>query len=265
MIFIVAEAGVNHNGDINKALDMIDVAADAGADAVKFQTFDPEKLEPPGPAREFLRTVALSRENHQALKDYCGDRIEFMSTAFDVESLRFLIDLGIKRVKISSGGLADKHLLAAARDSGLPIMLSTGTASAIEICQAMKLLKDADVTLLHCVSSYPVPIDQANVGAVESLKGFGHPVGYSDHTLGITAPVMAVALWAVVIEKHFTLDRNLPGPDHKASLEPDEFKGMVNAIRAAEQMLGDGVKRLLPCEHETMKTIRRRRAWSGRF
>jgi len=286
--FVIAEAGVNHNGDIGLAYRLIDAAVDAGADAVKFQTFKAEALASAAAGKaeyqkklteanesqiDMLRALELSHEAHFELKAYCESKgIEFFSTAFEAESLRFLIeDLGLKRLKIPSGEITNHPFVYQHAESGLPIIVSTGMASIDEIEQALKIIAagyakhagrdfgtDWDaafansevwnmlcerVHILHCVSDYPAQDHDLNLQAIRSIVDtFNLPVGYSDHSLGIWAPVYAVALGARVIEKHFTLDKTLPGPDHQASLSPQELKSMVLDIRKAERAGGSGEK-----------------------
>lgn len=263
-MFIIAEAGVNHNGNIETAMALVDEAAEAGADAVKFQLFDPEKLEPPGERREMLKGLTLRSDQIFKVMDYCGDRIEFMVTPFDVESLEFAVNnLKVLRLKISSGGLFDDNLLHAARKSGLPVILSTGMTSLTEIHYVIKFLKGVDVILLHCNSGYPTPPEDANISALVAMKAFGCPLGLSDHTFGMAAPILAVGYGARVIEKHLTLHRGLEGPDHHISLEPHEFEEMVLALRDAEKMVGDGIKRPTGSERGTQKIIKDRREWAA--
>jgi len=301
MPFIIAEAGVNHNGDRERALALVDAAADAGADAVKFQTFSADRLVTATSSKaryqienmgsdesqlEMLRALELSHEAHHELLARCRERgIEFMSTAFDLQSLRFLIALGIARVKIPSGDVTAHPLLLEAGRTGKPIILSTGMCTLAEIDQALAVLAFAfvgtqtpgsdaflrayrseagraalaeRVTILHCVTEYPAPPAAVNLRAMGTIRAaFGLPVGYSDHANGIAIPVAAAALGAVMIEKHFTLDRALPGPDHAASLEPGELKAMIAGIHDAVTALGDGVKEPNEAEMENRKVVRR--------
>ena len=262
---IIAEAGVNHNGDMAKAKQLVAAAAAAGADFVKFQTFKAEKLATRTARKadyqlkangekesqfEMLRKLELTREHHEFLIEECRRHgIGFFSTAFDVDSFDMLVELGIDRVKIPSGDLTNLPLLRYMTRLGMPVMLSTGMANLGEIEAALEVLERAGtprhlVTVLHCTTEYPAPMADVNLQAMVSMKvALGVEVGYSDHTPGIEVPIAAVALGARVIEKHFTLDRKLPGPDHQASLEPHELKVMVDAIRNIEVALGDGVKR----------------------
>lgn len=262
---IIAEAGVNHNGDLSCARQLIEVAADAGADMVKFQTFSAdclvtgraEKAEyqiRSGNAEEsqyeMIRKLELTREMHQDLLAHCKlCGIQFFSTAFDLKSVELLVELGLTRFKIPSGEITNLPYLRHIGRYGYPIILSTGMATLEEVGTALDAIEQAGtsrdrVTVLHCNTEYPTPVTDVNLRAMISIRdAFGVAVGYSDHTLGIEVSVAAVALGAAVIEKHFTLDRSLPGPDHGASLVPDELKAMVSAIRNIERALGDGVKR----------------------
>ena len=274
--FIVAEAGVNHNGDVELAKKLIDVAKDAGADAVKFQTFkaenvvveDAQKAEyqkettGEGTQYEMIKSLELSEEDFEGLADYAKKKdILFLSSPFDKESVGLLYELDIPAFKVGSGEITNFPLLRYIAKKGKPIILSTGMSSLGEVEEALNVIRSEgaeDVVLLHCVSNYPAMIEDVNLRALETLKqAFKIPVGFSDHTLGTTASIAAVALGACVIEKHFTLDRDLPGPDHKASLEPDELKEMVKAIRDVEKALGDGIKRPTKEEEEIKKVARR--------
>ena len=267
---IIAEAGVNHNGDLALAKQLIDVAAEAGADVVKFQTFSADRLVTRNAAKadyqtratdskesqyEMLRRLELTTEMHKELVAHCTVRsIGFFSTGFDIESVDLLVKLGQDRFKIPSGEITNLPYLRHIGRMAKPVILSTGMAEMDEIQAAIDALEEAgtpraNITVLHCTTEYPTPMREVNLHAMLSIqKAFGVEVGYSDHTRGIEVAIAAVALGASVIEKHFTLDRNLPGPDHKASLEPEEFKAMVAAIRNIEVALGDGVKRLTPSE-----------------
>ncbi len=263
---IIAEAGVNHNGDIDLAKKLIAVAAEAGADLVKFQTFTAKNLvsgsapkaeyqkkttEAKESQLEMIQKLELSREDHAVLIEECRvNGIGFFSTAFDFQSFDLLMELGcLEQIKIPSGELTNLPLLRYMSRFGKPLMLSTGMANLGEIEAAIEAVVKAGtprslITVLHCTTEYPTPIGDVNLRAMVAMKSaFGVNTGYSDHTQGIEIPIAAVALGATVIEKHFTLDRNLPGPDHKASLEPYELKAMIDAIRNVEQALGDGVKR----------------------
>ena len=273
--FIIAEAGVNHNGRLELARQLVDVAAEAGADAVKFQTFRAEALSTHSLGRapyqrqvgssshfEMLKELELAYEHHAPLKDYCDRQgIEFISTAYDEDAARFLHDLGVRRIKIASADIVNRPLLETAARTGLPVIQSTGMATLSEVERAVRLLQAegaADVTLLHCVSSYPLSMDQVNMRWMETLRqAFQLPTGYSDHTMGIEVPIMAVSLGAVMVEKHFTLARDMEGPDHAASLEPEELQRMVSAIRNVEQAFGDRAFGRADQEMENLSTMRR--------
>lgn len=254
---VIAEAGVNHNGQLDLAKALVDAAVEAGADVVKFQTFKAENLATRSASRapyqlasgttsqyEMLKSLELAYEYHGQLKSYSEESgIEFMSTAYDEEAARFLKELGVRRIKIASADIVNKPLLEAVADTGLPVIQSTGMATLNEVERAVDLLRNAgtkDLTLLHCVTSYPLDMDQVNMRWMATLKqAFQLPTGYSDHTSGTEMPIMAVSLGAEMIEKHLTLDRSMAGPDHSASLEPNEFLQMVRAIRNVEQAFGD--------------------------
>lgn len=276
---IIAEAGVNHNGDLKIAKELIEAAVSAGADYVKFQTFAANKLVTSTAPKakyqienilvdetqhDMLSKLELSKEAHFELKEHAIDNgIEFLSTAFDLESLDFLKQLGLPIFKIPSGEITNYPYLQKVGSFGTPLILSTGMSSLSEIHEALEVLKSAGtpqnlVTVLHCTTSYPVPMTDVNLQAMITIKNkLNVSVGYSDHTNGIEVPVAAVALGAKLIEKHFTLDRNLPGPDHKASLEPHELKDMVSAIRNIEHALGDGDKSLQESEVENRTVVRK--------
>lgn len=283
---VIAEAGVNHNGRLDHALRLVDAAADAGADIVKFQTFKAERLvtrhAPKATYQEtqtgagnqysMLKALELSDEAHYKLLAHCKARgIEFWSTAFDEMSARFLVELGIRRIKIPSGELTNAPFIRAMASYDLPMIVSTGMATLEEVADALGWIEDvrrnagateplADMlTLLHCTSNYPTPPGDVNLLAMQTLaRHFRLPVGYSDHTEGIFVAPLARALGATVFEKHFTLDRSLPGPDHAASLEPDELARMVRAIRETDTILGTGVK--TPTEPELEVRIAARRS-----
>jgi N-acetylneuraminate synthase len=262
---VIAEAGVNHGGDLGRARELVAMAAEAGADIVKFQSFvtgrsitrDAPKadyqLATTGATEsqyEMVRRLELSRSDHEVLVEDCRRLgIEFLSTAFDAESFDLLLGLGIRRVKVASGELTNLPMLRRFGAAGLPLLVSTGMADLDEIAAALAALEAAGttrdrVTLLHCTTEYPAPFDEVNLRAMRTLaETFGTAVGYSDHTTGIAVPIAAAALGATVIEKHVTVDRSLPGPDHRASLEPAELAAMIGAIRSVEAALGDGVKR----------------------
>ena len=262
---IIAEAGVNHNGDIDLAKKLVVEAAAAGADLVKFQTFLANKIvSSTAPKAEYqkrttdsgesqfemIQKLELSRESHEVLIEECRRQgIGFFSTAFDSESFDMLLDLGcVNLIKIPSGEITNLPLLRYMTRFGKPVLLSTGMANLGEVESAIQVIEASGtprqlITILHCTTEYPTPMKDVNLRAMVSMKqAFGVQVGYSDHTPGIEVAIAAAALGATVIEKHFTLDRNLPGPDHKASLEPHELKAMVNAIRNIEVALGDGIK-----------------------
>ena len=261
---IIAEAGVNHNGDLELAKQLIDVAANAGADYVKFQTFSADRIVSRSALKaeyqqqttdasetqyEMLKRLELSHEMHLELIKHCEKQsIKFLSTGFDIESVELLVGLGIDLIKIPSGEITNLPYLRFIGSLGLPVILSSGMSTMDEIGDALKILESAglsrsQVTVLHCTTEYPTPMVDVNLRALNSInKTFGVIVGYSDHTVGIEVSIAAVALGASVIEKHFTLDRLLPGPDHKASLEPNELIAMVKAIRNIEHSLGSGVK-----------------------
>lgn len=278
-VLIIAEAGVNHNGDIDKAYRLIDAAKEAGADLVKFQTFKSDSIassqakkaeyqvkntNDDGSQLEMLKKLELSYEDHAKLIEYCKKaEIGFFSTAFDLESLDYLNGLGFERFKIPSGEITNFPYLKKVGGYKKEVILSTGMASLGEIEEALNVLtvsgtpKDK-ITVLHCTTSYPTEFSDVNLEAMNTIKNaFGVHVGYSDHTLGISVPLAAVALGATVVEKHFTLDRNLPGPDHISSLEPTELIAMVKGIREVEAALGSKVKTPTPIELENRKTIRK--------
>jgi len=301
---IIAEAGVNHNGDEGLAFELVDVACTAGADIVKFQTFEASKLVSKHAKQasyqavntgvvesqyDMLKRLELSRDMHHKLITYCDEKgIEFLSTAFDLDSLSFLVnDLGLKRLKLPSGEITNAPLVLAHARSGCDIIVSTGMASLSDIEQTLSILAfgliDKDnqkptkpgfreaffseegqralrekVTVLHCTTEYPAPPCDINLKAMDTIvQAFPCDVGYSDHSEGITVPIAAVARGARLLEKHFTLDRKLPGPDHLASLEPDELKAMVDAIRMVEQVLGDGIKGPRPSELKNVDIARK--------
>ena len=277
-VFVIAEAGVNHNGDIAVALQLCDAAKKAGADAVKFQTFRAEDLVVRGaPTAEYqarqtgdqdqflmLERLELSEAQHQRIKAHCDAiGIEFFSTPFSSNAVNMLVKLGVKRLKLSSGELTHRALVEHSAATQLPLLMSTGMGTMEEIKEALAWVKAArghlqGVEVLHCTSSYPAPDDTLNLLAINSMaRDLDVDTGYSDHSLGIEAPLAAVALGARVIEKHLTLDQKMPGPDHSASLEPDEFARMVQGIRRISAMLGDGVKAPLPEELETARVARR--------
>lgn len=278
---VIAEAGVNQNGSMEIAKRLIDAAAEAGADYVKFQTFRAECLvgktarkaeyqirnteSGSGDSQyEMLKKLELSAEDHAVLIERCKQQgIRFLSTAFDLESVAFLDSLGLPLWKIPSGEITNFPYLRAIGQTGKPVILSTGMANIQEIEAAIEVLVKygtprSDITLLHCTTEYPAPKNEINLRAMQTLRErFGLSVGYSDHTEGIEIPVAAVALGAVVIEKHFSLDRNMEGPDHKASLEPDELRQMVREIRNVEVALGSGEKIPAPAELKNIPIARK--------
>jgi len=273
--FIIAEAGVNHNGDIRLAKKLIDVAKEAGADAVKFQTFHTEELVSRSTEKaeyqirakektqyEMLKKLELSFDDFRELKKYCDKKgIEFFSTPYDIKSINFLNELGVKRFKIASADLINKLLIEAVAKTKKQIILSTGMATLEEIERTIFLINafgNRDIVILHCTTSYPTPYSQVNLNTLSLLKEkFDLPVGYSDHTLGIEIPIMAVSLGAKVIEKHFTLNRKMEGPDHFASLEPKELKEMIKAIRNVEEAFGKNEKEITLEEKKNIFFMRR--------
>jgi len=276
-VFVIAEAGVNHNGDLQMARALIDVAVEAGADAVKFQTFSADRLVTTDAPKaeyqlqttgdresqfEMLRRLELSADEHRELQSYCNERgIIFLSTPFDEEAVDLLDELGVPAFKISSGDLTNSPLLEYVASKGKPVILSTGMSELSELIEAVSVLNTAgceNPVLLHCVSNYPAVPSEVNLRAMQTMRSaFDVPVGFSDHTKGIDVAIAAVALGACVIEKHFTLDRTLFGPDHRASLEPAELRGLVRSIRRVESALGSGRKVPAPSEIETAKVARR--------
>ena len=276
-VFVIAEAGINHNGDIKLARQLIEVAAEAGADAVKFQTFKAERLVTPSAPKadyqlqttdvgesqlEMLRHLELSTEAYQELISYCQDqKILFLSTPFDEESADFLDELGVVALKISSGEITNLPFLAHIARKNKPMIISTGMAYLGEVETAVRTIEETgnqDLILLHCLSNYPADPGEVNLRAMQTLTtAFGLPVGYSDHTQGIEVAIAAVALGACVLEKHFTLDRNLPGPDHHASLEPDELTKLVRSIRTVEKAMGHGRKEPAASEANTAAVARK--------
>lgn len=299
-VFIIAEAGVNHNGSLDLALRLVDAAADAGADAVKFQTFKASNLVTnvapkadyqtqqtnAGESQlEMLRKLELSRADHLAIIDHCRSRgIEFISTPFDAESLDLLLEIGVGRLKIPSGELTNAPLLHQAARSGLPVILSTGMATLDEVRTAVSVLAhgyslDAGppssaafasalelhasalcgkLTLLHCTTEYPSPFAETNLRAMDTLAQTFHlPAGLSDHTPGISVAIAAAARGASMIEKHMTLDRQLPGPDHQASLDPAEFASLVRSLREVSLALGSPLKQAAPSELKNLPIVRK--------
>lgn len=276
---IIAEAGVNHNGELELAKKLIQVAAKSGADFVKFQTFNADRLvtkkvrkaqyqmqnsESSESQFEMLKRLELSEIMHRELiEESRAQGIGFISTAFDIESANMLLSFDQDIFKIPSGEITNLPYLRHIGSIAKRIILSSGMSNLQEIKDALQVLESAgipksQITVLHCASAYPAPVVDVNLLAMRTIKeSLNVEVGYSDHTLGIEVSIAAVALGATVIEKHFTLDRNLPGPDHKASLEPDELNSMVTQIRNIEQVLGDGVKRPMPSELDNIDLVRR--------
>ena len=274
---IIAEAGVNHNGSFELAKQLVDKAVEAGADIVKFQTCKAENVisryadkaeyqkVTTGEADsqlEMVRKLMLTYEEYGKLKDYCDEKgIGFLSTAFDLPSVDYLHSIGMYMWKIPSGEITNLPLLIKIAELHEPIIMSTGMSELKEVEAAVNVLKQhgaGQITLLHCTTEYPAPYADVNLKAMETMReAFDLPVGYSDHTRGIEIPTAAVALGACVIEKHFTLDRNMEGPDHKASLEPQELKAMVDAIRHVEVSIGDGVKKVSPSELKNQDIARK--------
>lgn len=269
-VIIIAEAGVNHNGSMEMARQLVDAAAEAGVDYVKFQTFKADKLVTRAARQaeyqkrnigdgadsqyEMLRKLELSEEDHRELKEYCRQKgVRFLSTAFDLESVEFLHELCPGLWKIPSGEITNYPYLRKIAGYNEEVVMSTGMSTDEDVENALLALREngqdlEKVTLLHCNTQYPTPMEDVNLLAMNSLRQFVKRVGFSDHTQGIEIPIAAAALGADVVEKHFTLSRSLPGPDHKASLEPQELKAMVEAIRNVSEALGDGRKRVTPSE-----------------
>ena len=279
-VIIIAEAGVNHNGSLNLAKLLVDKAVEAGADIVKFQTFKSEKLvsksakqaeyqqknigKSGGSQLDMLKKLELSQEDHKKLISYCNEKgIRFLSTAFDMDSVDFLHSLKLGLWKIPSGEVTNYPYLRKIAQYREPVILSTGMCEMSDIESAIKVLIENglsidQITVLHCNTEYPTPFKDVNLKAMLTIGDkFGVSIGYSDHTEGIEVPIAAVALGATVIEKHFTLDKNMEGPDHKASLEPDALKAMISAIRNIEQALGTGHKRISESERKNMEAARK--------
>ena len=274
---VIAEAGVNHNGDVQLACQLVDAAADAGADAVKFQTFVADDVVIPaapkvayqkssqGDAesqRDMLRQLELSGDDFRTIRDHCNRRgILFLSSPFDPGSVDLLADLDVPAFKVGSGELTNHPLLATIASKGRPMILSTGMSDLDEVGAAVDVIRQShcdQIVLLHCVSCYPSEIETCNLRAIPTLRDrFDVPVGFSDHTIGNEAAMAAVALGASVIEKHLTLGRGMDGPDHKASCEPGELNLLIQQIRSVEQALGDGIKKPLACEAEIRRLARR--------
>lgn len=275
-VMIIAEAGVNHNGDLSIAKQLVDAASVIGADAIKFQTFRAKHLAVPDARKadyqientgqtmsqyEMLKSLELSWQEFEELFQYCSfRRIRFLSSPFDEESLLFLDRLGVDLIKIPSGEITNYSYLKKIASLKKQVILSTGMSTEEEVGEALEILEEGgqEITLLHCSSSYPTPMEDVNLNAMNALKlKFHKRVGYSDHTPGIEVAIAATALGACVIEKHMTLDKTMPGPDHKASLEPDEFQQMVDSIRKIEVALGDGVKKPTQAEQKNRDYVRK--------
>lgn len=271
--FVIAEAGVNHNGDVSLAHRLIEASAAAGADAVKFQTFRPERLVAAAAAaapyqrrrgassqREMLDALALDDGAWRELAAHAREKdLVFLSTAFDLPSLELLLELSVEALKVPSGEIDNLPFVRELARRGLPLLVSTGMATLEEVGAAVAAAAGAPgLALLHCVTAYPAPVGASNLRALGTLReAFGLPVGWSDHTEGAVTAVAAVALGASLLEKHVTIDRALPGPDHAASSSPEELAAYVAAVRAAETSLGDGVKRPVPAEQENLRHARR--------
>lgn len=276
-VYIIAEAGVNHNGDFELARQLVIEAAKAGADAVKFQTFKAENLVAKEAPKadyqkkntsknesqfEMLKKLELDMDMHWKLKTVCQENgIVFLTSPFDLESIDLIRELNLALIKIPSGEITNYPYLVKAARSGKPVLLSTGMSWMQEVEEAVLVLKEngaEDITLLHCNTEYPTPLQDVNLMAMKTMQNVFHlPVGYSDHTVGIEIPVAAAALGASVIEKHFTLDHTMEGPDHKVSLEPKQLKAMVTAIRNIEKALGDGKKEPTDSEENNRRIVRK--------
>lgn len=274
---IIAEIGVNHNGSLSLAKQMIDIAKECGVDIVKFQTGDAKKIitrnapkaeyqkETTGNSEsqlEMVKKISLPLELFAVLKEYCDKKnIEFLSTPFDLESIDFLNEIDMKRWKIPSGEVNNLPYLLKIAKTKKPVIMSTGMCYIEEIESAVKILKEngiEDLSLLHCTTEYPAPINEVNLKAMDTMRErFNLEVGYSDHTQGIEIPIAAVARGAGIIEKHFTISRDMEGPDHRASIEPDELKAMVSAIRNVEVAIGDGEKKVTLSEQKNRITARK--------
>ena len=272
--FVIAEAGVNHNGDASLAHQLIDAAVPTGADAIKFQTFSPEMLVSPTAGttpyqrnraasddqRTLLEALTLPRSAWSELQAHAHEvGLEFLSTPFDVGSAELLIDLGVPALKVPSGELTNLPFIRALSQLGVPLLISTGMATDQEVAAAVDAAASApSLALFHCVTAYPAPLEECNLRAIPAMmESYGVPVGWSDHTLGSVSALGAVAVGASLLEKHFTLDRALPGPDHAASLEPNDLADYVRETKALARALGDGVKRRQPCEEDNAPLVRR--------
>lgn len=278
-VFIIAEAGVNHNGDLERALRLVDAAAQAGADAVKFQTFQAESITSKAAPLatyqkkngaeadsqfEMLKKLELSEQDHEVLRKYAQEKnILFFSTGFDIPSLHLLKKMGLSLFKVPSGEITNLPYLEVMAELAEEVIISTGMSSVHEVQDAVKVFLDRgfskeDLVVLHCNTEYPTPFEDVHLRAMAQLgQTLGVRYGYSDHTLGIEIPIAAAALGAVVLEKHFTLDKNLPGPDHRASLDPNELKAMVEGIRRIEKALGQSEKKPSPSELKNIGVARK--------
>jgi N,N'-diacetyllegionaminate synthase len=276
-LFIIAEAGVNHNGNIKTAFELVDAAVEAGCDAVKFQTWVTEKVysrdksikpeyqelttSPEETEYETIKNLELTYDQFIELKKYCSKKgILFFSTPDEEESANFLLNMGVDVVKTASQDVTNTPFLSYVAQLGIPIVYSTGACTISELTKGVETIKEhnEELIILHCVSSYPAPAGQLNLSFIPILKKmFNFPVGLSDHTVGTEAACVAIALGARVLEKHLTLDRSLKGPDHQASLEPDEMNRYCRSARNALESLGDGIKKIMPCEQDTRRAFRR--------
>ncbi len=277
MVFIIAEAGVNHNGNLDLALKLIDIAKKSGANAIKFQTFKAEKLVTKNTQKaeyqikntnstesqyDMLKKLELSFDQYNEIKKYCDKlEIEFISTPFDISSVELLDKLNVNRFKVGSGDLTNYQLLKTIALTNKPIILSTGMANLQEVKDSVNYLQkytNANITILHCISNYPTSLYDTNLLSIRTLqKELNLDIGFSDHTLGYHSAIVAVSLGAKYIEKHFTIDTNMVGPDHKASSNPDELEEYIKKIRDTEVMLGDGIKDCRECERDTKYLVRR--------
>lgn len=277
-VFIIAEAGVNHNGKLDLALRLCDAAKRSGADAIKFQTWKTEKILTKNVSKaeyqlrnlstdnsqfEMLKDLELPYSEFEKIKKYCDQLgLRFLSTPDEEDSLEFLLKLGVDIIKIGSGDINNIPFLRKIGNTELPIILSTGMSSLADVERAIDILYGSGtqkITLLHCTTNYPCPMSEVNLRAMQTLSvAFKVAVGYSDHTMGLEVPIAAVAMGALIIEKHFTLDRTMQGPDHKASIEPDELREMVKAIRNVEKALGNGIKKPNESERRIEKVVKKR-------
>lgn len=274
-VYIIAEAGVNHNGSLQLAYELCDKAKDSGVDAVKFQTwvteriickdtkmadYQKENLGVDDSQFDMLKKLELTYEDFALIKEYCDKiGIEFLSTGDTEDDINYLVNLGMGKIKLGSGDITNIPFLRFIGGLKLPVIISTGMCNLSDVAIAYNVLREVgaeDITVLHCTTNYPCPMDEVNLRAMQTMKdAFKCKVGYSDHTMGTEIPIAAVAMGAEIIEKHFTLDRNMEGPDHKASLEPQELKYMVDCIRNIEVALGDGIKKPNASEVEISKVV----------